>query len=35
MSVREKNGILRVVLEGVEGGEWRRGYEESEEVVGR
>ena len=35
VSVEEKNGILGIVLEGVEGGGWRGGYEELEEVVGR
>ena len=33
--VGEKNGILGIVLEVVEGGGWKRGYEELEEVVGR
>ena len=33
--VSEKNGILGIVLEVVEGGGWRGDYEELEEVVGR
>ena len=35
MSVREKNGILGIVLEVVEGGGWKGSYSELEEVVGR
>ena len=35
VSVREKNGILGILLEMVEVGGWRGGYEELEEVVGR
>ena len=35
VSVMEKNGILRIVLEIVEGGGWRGGYEKLEKVVGR
>ena len=35
MSVSEKNGILGIVLEVVEGGWWRGGYSELEEVVSR
>ena len=35
VSVREKNGILGIVLEVVEGGGWRGSYEELEEAVGR
>ena len=35
VSVREKNGILRIVLEVVEGGGWRGSYSELEEVVNR
>ena len=35
VSVREKNGILGIVLEVVEGGGWRGGDEELEEVVER
>ena len=35
MSVREQNGLLGIVLEVVEGGGWRGGYEELEEAVGR
>ena len=35
VSVREKNGILGIVLEVVEGGGWKGKYEELEEVVGR
>ena len=35
VSVREKNGILGIVLEMVEGGGWKGSYEELEEVVGR
>ena len=35
VSVREKNGILGVVLEVVEAGGWKGRYEELEEVVGR
>ena len=35
MSISEKNGILGIVLEVVEGGGWRGKYEELEEVVGR
>ena len=35
MSVREKNAILGIVLELVEGGGWRGSYSELEEVVGR
>ena len=35
VSVREKNGILGIVLEVVEGGGWRGSYEELEELVGR
>ena len=33
VSVSEKNGILGIVLEVVEGGGWKGGYEELEEVV--
>ena len=35
VSVREKNGILGILLEVVEGQVWKGGYEELEEVVGR
>ena len=35
VSVREKNGILGIVLEMVEGGGWKGSYSELEEVVGR
>ena len=35
VSVSEKNGILGIVLEVVEGGGWRGEYLELEEVVGR
>ena len=35
VSVREKNGILGILLEVVEGGGWKGSYEELEEVVGR
>ena len=35
VNVREKNGILGIVLEIVEGGGWRGSYSELEEVVGR
>ena len=35
VSVREKNGILGILLEVVEGGVWKGGYEELEEVLGR
>ena len=35
VSVREKNGILGILLEVVEGGGWKGKYEELEEVVGR
>ena len=35
VSVREKNGILGIVLEMVEGGGWRGSYSELEEVVNR
>ena len=35
VSVLEKNGILGIVLEVVEGGGWKGSYEELEEVVGR
>ena len=35
VSVREKNGILGILLEVVEGGGWRGSYSELEEVVGR
>ena len=35
VSVREKNGILGILLEIVEGGGWKGRYEELEEVVGR
>ena len=33
--MREKNGLLGIVLEVVEGGGWKGSYEELEEVVGR
>ena len=35
VNVLEKNGILGIVLEVVEGGGWKGSYEELEEVVGR
>ena len=35
VSVREKNGILGIVLEMVEGGGWKQSYSELEEVVNR
>ena len=35
VSVSEKNGILGIVLEVVEGGGWKGSYSELEEVVGR
>ena len=35
MSVSEKNGLLGVLLEVVERGGWKGGYEELEEVVGK
>ena len=35
VSVSEKNGILGIVLEVVEGGGWKGKYDELEEVVGR
>ena len=35
VSVREKVGILRLVLAVVRGGQWRGGYSELENVVGR
>ena len=35
VSVFEKNGILGIVLEMVEGGGWKGSYSELEEVVGR
>ena len=35
VSVREKNGLLGIVLEMVEGGGWRGEYSELESVVGR
>ena len=35
VSVREKNGILGILLEVVEGGGWKEGYEELEDVVSR
>ena len=35
VSVEEKSALLGIVLEVVEGGMWKGGYEELEEVVGR
>ena len=35
ISVSEKNGIVGIVLEVMEGGGWKRSYSELEEVVGR
>ena len=35
VSVREKNGLLGIVLEVVEGGAWKEEYEQLEEVVGQ
>ena len=35
VSVREKNGIMGIVLEVVEGGGWKGSYSELEDVVGR
>ena len=35
VSVSEKNGLLGIVLEVVEGGVWKGGYSELEEVVSR